>query len=258
MMPARENVLGIGVSAVNMAAAIGQITDWIDRRDRQYVCVTGVHGVMESQRCEELRDIHNAAGMVTPDGMPMAWMLRLGGHRHADRVCGPELMPALFAASEARGDRHFLYGATEDTLARLRLRLLSIAPDAHIVGTLSPPFRALTAEEDRAIVGRINDARPDVVWVGLSTPKQEYWMARHRALLEAPVLIGVGAAFDIQAGVMPRAPKFIRRTGFEWTYRLVREPRRLWRRYLANNPRFVAMVALQKAGLYQRPLPGPA
>ncbi len=250
--PGRENVLGIGISVVNMERAVRAIHDWIDRGERRYVCVTSVHGVMESQSCGELRRIHNAAGMVTPDGMPLAWMLKLAGHTASDRVCGPELMPAVFSASQARGDRHFLYGATESTLERLRAGLLAQAPRARIVGWHAPPFRPLTDAEDAAIVEQINACAPDVVWVGLSTPKQEYWMAKHRDLLNAPVLIGVGAAFDINAGRSRRAPKVLQRSGFEWLYRVAKEPRRLWWRYMWNNPRFVALVALQKAGLYHR------
>lgn len=245
----RENVLGIGVSAVNMETAVRTIGEWVDKGERQYVCVTGVHGVMESQRSPELQRIHNEAGMVTPDGMPLAWLLRLSGQIGTDRVCGPELMPRLFVESQARGDRHYLYGATAETLERLRQRLALIAPAAIVVGSYAPPFRPLTQDEDATVVADINACDPDIVWVGLSTPKQELWMAAHRSKLKAPVLIGVGAAFDIHAGVINRAPKFLRRTGFEWTYRLFKEPRRLWRRYLANNPRFVALVIMQKAGL---------
>jgi len=250
----RENVLGIGVSAVNMETAVRTIGEWVDRGERQYVCVTGVHGVMESQSSPELQRIHNEAGMVTPDGMPLAWLLRLSGRVGTDRVCGPELMPRLFVESQARGDRHYLYGATDETLERLQQRLALIAPEAHVVGTYAPPFRPLTPDEDAEVVANINACQPDIVWVGLSTPKQERWMAAHRKKLEAPVLIGVGAAFDIHAGLIDRAPRFLRRTGFEWTYRLFKEPRRLWRRYLANNPRFVALVIMQKAGLRSAPL----
>lgn len=252
-MLARENVLGVEVSAVNMETAVHTIGRWIDQRERHYVCVTGVHGVMESLRSPELQRIHNEAGMVAPDGMPLAWLLRLGGHAGTDRVCGPELMPRLFQESQVRGDRHYLYGATAETLERLRQRLALIAPRARVVGSHAPPFRPLTPDEDADVVAEINACRPDVVWVGLSTPKQERWMAAHRAALEAPVLIGVGAAFDIHAGVIDRAPRFLRRTGFEWTYRLCKEPRRLWRRYLANNPRFVALLLLQKARLRAAP-----
>ncbi len=245
-MPAREYVLGVGVSAVNMETAVRTICEWIDGRECHYVCVTGVHGVMESQRSALLRRIHNVAGMVLPDGMPLAWLLRLGGHVGTGRVCGPELMPQLFVESQARGDRHFLYGATAVTLERLRQRLALVAPEARVVGSYAPPFRPLTEEEQAAMVTDINASRADIVWVELSTPKQELWMAANRPLLQAPVLIGVGAAFDIHAGVINRAPKFLRSTGFEWTYRLFKEPGRLWRRYQTNNPRFVALVIMER------------
>ncbi len=250
MLP-RVNVIGVGVSAVNMQQALATVSGWIDRGERHYVCVTGVHGVMESYRSPELRRIHNQAGMVTPDGMPLAWLLRLAGFYDSDRVCGPEMMPQLFVASQARGDRHYLYGGSPQALRLLRQRLLQLAPDAQVVGTHSPPYRPLTPEEDAAIVAEINQSGADIVWVGLSTPKQERWMAAHRARLNAAALIGVGAAFDINAGLVRRAPAFLRRTGLEWTYRLVLEPRRLWWRYLSSNPAFVALVAMQRIGLYR-------
>jgi N-acetylglucosaminyldiphosphoundecaprenol N-acetyl-beta-D-mannosaminyltransferase len=247
----RTNVLGVSVSAVNMESAIATMFDWIERRAPSYICVTGVHGVMESTRSPELRRIHNAAGMVTPDGMPLAWLLKLAGHRGSDRVCGPELMPLMFERGQARGIRHYLYGGSPKALELLHRRLLEIAPNAEIVGTCSPPYRALTEAEDADITAEIEACQPDIVWVGLSTPKQERWMAAHRGRLGAPVLIGVGAAFDIHAGLVKRAPPFLRRTGFEWTYRLMLEPRRLLWRYLSSNPLFVLLVAMQKAGLYR-------
>ncbi|MDP9096823.1 MAG: WecB/TagA/CpsF family glycosyltransferase [Pseudomonadota bacterium] len=252
--PKRQNVLGVGVSVIDMGAAVRTIQNWIDGRMQRYVCVTSVHGVMASQASAELRHIHNEAGMVTPDGMPLAWLLRLAGHTHTSRVCGPELMPAVFAASQSRRDRHFLYGATEQTLAKLRTGLLAQAPAALIVGCYAPPFRPLTPAEDVEITALINAAAPDVVWVGLSTPKQERWMAEHRASLTAPVLIGVGAAFDVHAGLSQRAPALMQRFGLEWLYRVAKEPRRLWWRYFWNNPRFLALLALQKTGLYRREL----
>jgi len=248
-MAERVNILGVGVSAINMTAALASVERWIAARRRHYVCITGVHGVMESQRDPEVRRIHNTAGMVTPDGMPMVWLLWASGHRSADRVYGPDLMLTVLERSVERGYRHFLYGASEATLARLEANLRTRFPGLQIVGTHSPPFRPLTAAEDAAVVEMINAARPDVVWVGLSTPKQERWMADHRNLLEAPVLIGVGAAFDFHAGVVRQAPRFIQRSGFEWLFRLAMEPRRLWRRYLRNNPAFLLRIASQKLGL---------
>jgi N-acetylglucosaminyldiphosphoundecaprenol N-acetyl-beta-D-mannosaminyltransferase len=249
MTPDRQVVLGVGVSAINMQSAIDTIHQWIDQKRREYVCVTCVHGIMESYRSQELREIHNRAGMVAPDGMPLAWLLKLTGHPDSDRVCGPELMPNLLRASVARGDRHFLYGGTPTSLEMLQAQIQRFAPGARVVGSYTPPFRQLTESEDGAAVQMINRSQADIVWCGLGMPKQEIWMARHRARLTAPVLIGVGAAFDIHAGLVKRAPPFLRRSGFEWVYRFVKEPRRLWRRYLSNNPLFLFLLALQASGL---------
>lgn len=243
------NVLGIGVSAINMDMAVGTIGEWIRKRESHYVCITGVHGVMESHRDKELRQIHNMAGLVTPDGMPLVWLLKFSGHGHADRVCGPDLMFALFEVSGQRGYTHYLYGASEDALARLQANLTRWFPAARIVGANSPPFRSLTEEEDKEITKRINESGADIVWVGLGAPKQERWMAAHRDRLHAPVFIGVGAAFDFHAGLVRRAPRFIQRSGFEWLFRLAMEPRRLWKRYLTNNPQFVLLVLAQIIGL---------
>jgi N-acetylglucosaminyldiphosphoundecaprenol N-acetyl-beta-D-mannosaminyltransferase len=245
----RENVLGIGVSPINMAVALTTIREWIEGRQRRYVCVTGVHGIMEGRRSAEIRAIHNAAGMVTPDGMPLVWLLKFAGHSHVDRVYGPDLMLAVFGTPSFSGCRHFFYGTTETTLERLAGRLKARFPHAQIVGSIAPPFRALTAEEDEAMVARLNAAEPDIVWVGLSTPKQERWMAGHRDRLKAPVLIGVGAAFDIHAGIVAQAPKVLQRSGFEWAFRLWHDPHRLWRRYLVNNPLFLANLVAQKTKL---------
>ena len=252
----KVNVLGVGVSAVNMDNALSVVKQWVDRRERAYVCVTGVHGVMESRRSPSLQAIHNNAGMVVPDGMPLVWLLKLAGFRNADRVCGPEFMPRFVADSVARGDRHFFYGGSEAAITGLQLRLRALAPGVCVAGAISPPYRPLTEAEDEAMVEAINAASPDIIWVGLSTPKQERWMAAHRDRLDAPVLVGVGAAFDLAAGLIPRAPMFLRRSGFEWTYRLVKEPRRLWKRYLSSNPLFVLLATLQKLGLYRPPLAG--
>ena len=245
----RANILGVGVSALNMAMALEIIEGWIERREPHYVCVTGVHGVMESQRDEELRRIHNRAGLVTPDGMPLVWLSRLQSFHHVERVYGPDLMLALCERSVAKGYRHFFYGGAEGVPEQLASVLQKRFPGLQVAGTFSPPFRPLTADEDDRIVQMINAAAPDIVWVGLSTPKQERWMAGHRERLTAPVLIGVGAAFDFLTGRKPQAPRWMQRAGLEWLFRLLTEPRRLWRRYLYHNPRFVLLVLLQWSGL---------
>ncbi|HYH23491.1 MAG TPA: WecB/TagA/CpsF family glycosyltransferase [Azospirillum sp.] len=253
--PDRINVLGVGVSAINMDNALDIIDRWIDAGHQSYVCVACVHGVMESQRDPNIRAVYNAAGMVTPDGMPLVWLLKLARQRHADRVYGPDLMLAAFERSVRSGHRHFLYGVTDATLARLRTNLEARFPGCRIVGTYAPPFRPLTTAEDAAVVRTINESGADIVWVSLSAPKQEQWMAQHRGMLRAPVLVGVGAAFDFHAGVKRQAPRFIQRSGFEWLFRLLTEPRRLWKRYATTNPAFIVRIMGQLTGLRRYTLP---
>lgn len=252
----RVNVLGVGVSAINMDLALRTIDGWIESGERHYVCITGVHGVMESQRDEDLRRIHNAAGMVTPDGMPLVWVSRLRKFRHVTRVYGPDLMLACCERAIEKGYRHYLYGGGEGVPELLAERLASRFQGLQVVGTYSPPFRNLTLEEDEEIVERINSARPDIVWVGLSTPKQERWMHEHVGRLNAPVMVGVGAAFDFHAGLKKQAPRWMQRSGLEWSFRLMTEPHRLWRRYLRSNPLFVRSVLVQMAGLRSYSLNG--
>lgn len=245
----RCDVLGVGVSAVNMPLAVRQIHQWIEQRQCHYVCITGVHGVMESQRDEQLKRIHNAAGMVTPDGMPMVWINKLRGNSHVDRVYGPDLMLEICREGVAKGHKHFLYGGGDGVAEQLQRQLEEKCPGIKIVGTYTPPFRQLTDAEDHEIVQRINRSGADIVWVGLSTPKQERWMSRHIGRLHAPVMVGVGAAFDFHAGLKRQAPRWIGRCGLEWFYRLCCEPKRLWKRYLLNNPLFLWYFCLQSFGL---------
>ena len=247
--PERVNVLGVGVSAITMAQAVALIDAWVAADERQYVCVTGVHGVMESQSDPSLRTIHNSAGLVTPDGMPLVWLSRAWSGRPVERVYGPDLVLACCDTFVAKGHRHYFYGGAPGIPERLADRLQQRFPDMCVAGTWSPPFGELPSLPDSATVERINAARPDIVWVGLSTPKQERWMALYAGHLHAAVLIGVGAAFDFHAGVKRQAPLWMQRSGLEWLFRLATEPRRLWRRYLSNNPRFVYRVLLQWTGL---------
>jgi N-acetylglucosaminyldiphosphoundecaprenol N-acetyl-beta-D-mannosaminyltransferase len=250
----RINVLGVGISAINIPLAVAEVERWITECHRHYVCVTGMHGVVESLRAEPLRRIHSRAGLVTPDGRPMAWLLWWHGYRRADQVCGAEFMEAVLEHGATRGWRHYFYGTKPETLALLEARLTARIPGLSIVGRLSPPFRELTPVEDAAIVAEINASGADIVWVGLSTPKQERWMAEHRSQLKASALMGVGAAFDFHAGTVREAPRFIRRSGFEWLYRLASEPRRLWKRYTTGVPIFLWQILLQKTGLRHHPI----
>ncbi|MDX1510779.1 MAG: WecB/TagA/CpsF family glycosyltransferase [Nitriliruptorales bacterium] len=249
----RVNVLGVGISAIDLSMAVERITEWIETREQHYVCVTGVHGVMESQRDPHLRKIHNESGLTTPDGMPMVWAAHRAGARHVDRVYGPDLMLSVADRAAQRGWTSYFYGGAEGVADRLARNLEDRFEGFRTAGTHSPPFRELTAQEDEQIVEMINDADPDIVWVGLSTPKQERWMAAHVGRLRAPVLVGVGAAFDMHAGLLPQAPVFVQRSGLEWAYRLAREPRRLWRRYLRNNPAFVARILARPPRLESTP-----
>ena len=228
-----------------MGDAIATIERWIAARTANYVCITGVHGVIESQADDKLRTIHNKAGLVTPDGMPLVWMCRALGRKRTTRVYGPDLMRRLSVISAQRGYRQFYYGGNSGVAELLSKTLTAKLPELQVVGTHTPPFRLLTPEEDEAVVQKINEARPDIVWVGLSTPKQEYWMASHVGRIEAPVMIGIGAAFDFLSGLKRQAPPWMQRSGLEWLHRLVTEPRRLWRRYLSIVPRWLVLASVQ-------------
>ena len=243
------NVLGVGVSAVDLPTAVSTIYYWIATGGRHYVCVSGVHGVMASQRDDTLRQIHNAAGMVTPDGMPLVWLGRRAGHHQMERVYGPDLLLACCAARGATGARHFFFGSIPAVTERLVDRLKAMFPALTVAGTYSPPFRPVTAAEDEDIVRAINESKPDIVWVGLGTPKQERWMSEHLGRISAPVMIGVGAAFDFLSGTKRQAPLWMQRSGLEWAFRLASEPGRLGPRYLVNNPAFVWRVLQQKLGV---------
>ena len=256
------DVLGVHVSVLDMDRTLDILDRWITEGHREYVCVTGVHGVMESRRDDALRQIHNNAGLVTADGMPLVWWARLQGWRHARRVYGPDLLLACCERSITTGYRHFFYGGGEGVADLLARRLSRRFPGMIVAGTYTPPFRPLTPEEDEDVVARINAAAPDVVWVGLSTPKQERWMAEHVERLDAAVLIGVGAAFDFHAGLKPQAPRWMQSSGLEWLFRLGTEPGRLWKRYLVNNPAFL-WLACQELWRASRPareshIPAPA
>lgn len=252
--PDRVNILGVGVSALSIELALGQFDAWIAAGAREYVCVADVHAVMQSRWDEGFRAIHNGAGIVTPDGMPLVWLCRLAGRGMVSRVYGPDLLLATCAHSIARGYRHFFYGGAPGVAATLADRLRARFPGLTVAGTYAPPFRALSADEMAETAALIEAARPDLVWVGLSTPKQERWMATFRPLLTAPILVGIGAAFDFHSGGKPQAPFWIQRSGFEWLFRLATEPRRLWPRYRKVVPAFLWYLALQRLGLRRFPL----
>jgi len=227
--------------------------DWIDtavaNRHRGYICVAATHTVVACQEDPKLRAAVLGADFTVPDGQPLVWALNALGHRLRDRVYGPDLMDKACARAARTGQRVYLYGgrAEPGALAQLMRALRQRHPGLRIVGGQSPPFRPMTQEEAAATAEEINRLEPDVVWVGLGVPRQEKWMASMRDRLDAPVLVGVGAAFDFHSGRIPQAPRWMQRAGMEWAYRLAREPRRLWRRYLRYNPRFVTGFARQYA-----------
>jgi N-acetylglucosaminyldiphosphoundecaprenol N-acetyl-beta-D-mannosaminyltransferase len=242
----RGNILGVGVSAVNMTMAVNRIEKWIEQREQNYVLTVPAHCIVDCQRDPELRAIYNRAGMVTPDGMPVAWILRMMGFRQVDRVYGPDLMLAMCQRSAERGYKHFLYGGwPPEVTMRLATRLRERFPELRIVGQHTPPFRPLTPEEDLAEIEKINAAEPDIVWCGLGARKEEYWTSGHIGKINATVLIGVGAAFDFHSGTKKQAPRWMMRAGLEWLFRLLTEPRRLWKRYLLGNPEFLALLLRQ-------------
>jgi N-acetylglucosaminyldiphosphoundecaprenol N-acetyl-beta-D-mannosaminyltransferase len=243
------NILGVVVSAVGPPAALHAMDHWIARGEGHYVCVTGVHGIVESWRDKSIRTIHNRAGMVVPDGMPLVWLSKLRGFSGVERVYGPDLMLAACRRFLPSGRRHFFYGGNPGVASLLAAKLGRDLPGIQIAGTWTPPFRPLTPDEDRDVVEMINAAKPHFVWVGLSTPRQERWMAEHAARLGPAILVGCGAAFDFNAGLKRQAPQWMRRAGLEWCFRLLAEPRRLWRRYLINNPTFVGLLLLDICGL---------
>ena len=235
-------ILDVPVSIINMSVALDTIVEWIRARRAHYICVRDVHGIMRAQDDAELKRIHYEAGLVTPDGMPLVWISRWRGHRTVSRVCGADLVSALCERSVQTGARHYFYGGKPGVAERMAAALTKRFPGLQVAGMGTPPFRALSSAEDEAAVAEISKTNPDIVWVGLSTPKQEYWMRDHVGRIPGATLIGVGAAFDFYAGDVKRAPRWMHLLGLEWLHRLLSEPRRLWRRYLLLAPRFVMLV----------------
>jgi exopolysaccharide biosynthesis WecB/TagA/CpsF family protein len=244
------DVLGVRVNAVQIPDMIETMRQWIEERKQCHaIAVTGMHGMMEAQHDRAFKGVLNAADAVVPDGMPLVWLGRLKGLSLQRRVYGPELMMSFCEQTASTGYRHFLYGGAPGVAEKLAGVLQDKCSGLHVVGTYSPPFRALTEEEDAQIVASINAANPDIVWVGLGTPKQETWMHEHREKLRAPVLVGVGAAFDIHAGAKAQAPVWMQENGLEWLFRLAQEPRRLWKRYLVYGSEFVFRLCWEFIGL---------
>ena len=238
----RFNVLGVRISAMDMTEACTAVESLIKNKEKGYVCVCPVSTIMECVHDAAVMRVVNNATLVTPDGMPTVWIGKTRGFKNMDRVYGPDLMLEICRISSSKGYRHFFYGATAEVLEKLEAALKKRFPGLEICGKFAPPFRPLTKDEDEKIVGLINAAKPDCLWVGLGSPKQDLWIDAHRAVLEVPVMLAVGAAFDFHAGTKPQAPRWMQRTGFEWLFRLGTEPRRLWRRYLMGNSEFLYLL----------------
>jgi len=245
----RVNVLGVGISVINLPSALAAIEGAVRTRRKGYICVTGVHGVMEAQADTVFRRILNGAFLCTPDGMPMVWAGKLSGHSGMSRVYGPDLMLDVCAWSEKNPCRHFFFGGAPGVAEALRDKLTARFPGLQVAGCYTPPFRALNAEEQKQLRETVRAVRTDILWVGLSTPKQEKFMAEFLPGLDVTLMIGVGAAFDFLSGRVKQAPRWMQRSGLEWCYRLCREPRRLARRYFRNNPVFAVKIAAQFFGL---------
>jgi N-acetylglucosaminyldiphosphoundecaprenol N-acetyl-beta-D-mannosaminyltransferase len=244
-MPAQD-VLGVPLALTSYEHTLEWIDGAVAANARSYICVAAVHTVMASREDPELRDAVLGADFTVPDGQPLVWAMNLLGHDLSSRVYGPELMDRACARAARTGQRFYLYGGrSQGALVELARQLRLRHPGLKVVGGYAPPFRALTEAEEEAVAADIARCAADVVWVGIGVPRQEKWMARMRPRLDAPVLIGVGAAFDFHAGLVPQAPDRLQRVGLEWAFRLMQEPRRLWRRYLRYNPRFVAGFASQ-------------
>jgi N-acetylglucosaminyldiphosphoundecaprenol N-acetyl-beta-D-mannosaminyltransferase len=241
---ASRSILGSRLDALTYDNAVARILSWGRTGESRYVCVAAVNNVMTGHFQPGFRRVHNEADLVTTDGMPLVWGLRLLGLPDAERVYGPELMPRVCEAAAREGVPIGLYGGAPDVLEELVGRLTERFPGLEVAYAHSPPFRPLTEEEDRAEVERIRASEARILFVGMGCPKQEEWMARHRPEIPA-VMIGVGAAFDFLAGRKPRAPRWMQRSGLEWLFRLASEPRRLWRRYAVQNPLFVALFGAQ-------------
>ena len=248
-MTDRINVLGVGISPLSIPLAVAAMERAIEHRSKGYICVTGVHGVSEAQDNPAFRSILNRAFINTPDGMPMVWLGKLAGHAAMDRVYGPDLMVQSCRVSLQTGWRHFFYGGAPGTAELLAQTLRARFRHLTVVGTFTPPFRPLDAGEKKALQDEVARTRPDIIWVGLSTPKQEAFMADALGWLDTTLMVGVGAAFDLLSGRVRQAPRWMQRSGLEWLFRLSQEPRRLAQRYLRNNPLFLGRVILQQSGL---------
>lgn len=243
------SIAGININLVQIPDIVKYLAVWIDDNDQgNYVVIANANDVIAAKKDIRVREAINSSSLSVPDGFSLVLYARFVGQSLKRRAYGPDLMLEFLKLSEVRGYSHFFYGATDKTLDLLLKNIKERFPAIQIAGTYAPPFRQLSQEEDLRVIDSINKSDPDVIWVGLGCPKQQLWMYEHRNRLNVPVMVGVGAAFDFLAGTKPQAPRWIRDNGFEWLFRLVTEPKRLWRRYLVDYPLFAYFVVLDLFG----------
>jgi N-acetylglucosaminyldiphosphoundecaprenol N-acetyl-beta-D-mannosaminyltransferase len=251
-LPEKQLILNVGISKTSYEEVSALCQQWSQERRiapsnrARYICVTSVHGIIMARDDAEIAKTLNEADIATPDGMPLVWAMRSFGWRHQQRVYGPALMLEICRDAARSGQRIFLYGGRDETLSALKAKLQERFPELIIAGAFAPPFRPLTLQEDETVQSMIRESDADLVFVGISTPKQEKWMYEHRSCFPGLTMVGVGAAFDFHAGRTRQAPPWMQRNGLEWLFRLAVEPRRLWRRYLLITPRFLPLWAMQK------------
>lgn len=248
-IPRRANVLGVGIHSLDLESAVELMESAVTSRRRGYVCATGVHGVIEAQDNPIYRKVLNNSFLTVPDGRPTVWVGWAQGCKGMDQVCGPDLMLRFCQLSSEKGYSQFFYGGAPGVAEQLRDVLTQRYPGLKVVGTYTPPFRPLSQQEESEVYELLDRLKPDVIWIGLGAPKQELFMAQHVRRLDTALMVGVGAAFDIHTGRISDAPHWIKRAGLAWVNRLIQEPKRLWRRYLRSNPRFVWAITLQLLGL---------
>ncbi len=236
------SLLGVKVSRVNLERAYQQIFQWIKEKKQSYICIAPVSTLVDANGDDQYKVIVNNAGMVTPDGMPVVWLAKSKGCKDIERTYGPDLMHLVCKEGQALGLRHFFYGSTPDTLIQLQNCLKANYPDLNIAGSYAPSFFSKVQKEKEEVILRINESRVDILWVGLGSPKQDFWMSMHRPLLNVPVIVGAGAAFDFLSGMKLQAPCWMQKSGLEWFFRLCCEPKRLWRRYLIGNTLFILYI----------------
>ena len=248
LRPAAQ-VLGVNVDAIDMDGALEHISTMLQSSQKGYICLAGVHGVMEARRSSQLAQVYSGSEMTIPDGMPLVWVGHIQGYTAMERVTGPDLMLEVFRRKEFSHVTHFLYGGVDSVADELRDKLRELFPWATIVGTYTPPFSEPSTSEQKELIATIGELKPDIIWVGIGCPRQEMFMARYLPLLETKLMFGVGAAFDYHTGRIRDCAEWIKRAGLQWLHRLIQDPRRLWRRYLRNNPAFLWHIAWQISGL---------